>query len=289
MRILSAIFRKFGLYRLGVPPGHFGSPIPDFKDVIKRRDGLFDKKRNIFGVNINAEGQNKLLSNIEELIRDFPFDANKSKGFRYYYDNSFFQKMDAMILFGILKKNKPEKVIEVGSGFSSALLLDINEFCLDSKINLTFIEPYPNRLYSLLNKEDRESVNIIVDKIQNVDLELFSELGNNDILFLDTSHIMKMGSDISHWLFEILPRLQKGAIIHIHDIHYPFEYPFSHALRQKCYNEAYFIHSFLMYNNTFEIMLFNSWVCEFKQEWVQKHIGQNDNSCGSSLWLRKIA
>jgi hypothetical protein len=116
-----------------------------------------------------------------------------------------------------LRYFKPKQIIEVGSGFSSALMLDVND--------IDFIDPYPHRLYSLLKEADAERHNVIADKVQNIDIGVFQKLKENDILFIDSSHVSKIGSDVNFLMFEVLPNIQSGVLIHFHDIFYNFEYP----------------------------------------------------------------
>ncbi len=123
----------------------------------------------------------------------------------------------------MLRILSPKKFIEVGSGFTSAVTLDTNEFYLDNKIELTFIKPNANLLKSILKKTD--NINLIEKGLQDVPLDVFEQLESGDVLFIDSTHVSKIGSDVNYLFFEILPRLKKGVYIHLHDIFYPFEYP----------------------------------------------------------------
>jgi len=288
MKMLKKIFHNLGFYRLSFPPGHYASPIPDFEDILNRSEEIFNKDIDIQGIDLNEEKQLELLRNLEPYVKEFPYKSNKIVGYRYYYDNKMFQQTDGLFLYSLLRYLKPKNVIEIGSGFSSAIFLDVNNLHFKNETKLTFIEPYPDRLYSLLENTDKETVEIIIDRVQNVSLEKYYELNNGDILFLDTSHILKTGSDISFLLFNILPRLKKGVIIHIHDIFYPFEYPKEWIVQQKCYNEIYFVRSFLMNNDEFEILLFNSWVSCKHSDWINTNAPFCVDSEGGSIWLRKI-
>jgi hypothetical protein len=126
----------------------------------------------------------------------------------------------------MMRTFKPKEIIEIGSGHSSAIMLDTNEICFDNKINLTFIEPYPEeRLMKILKDSDKISHTIINKKVQSIDLDTFLSLSENDILFVDSTHVSKVGSDVNFILFEVLPALKPGVLIHFHDIFYPFEMP----------------------------------------------------------------
>ena len=109
----------------------------------------------------------------------------------------------------MIRHLKPKKIIEIGSGFSSALMLDVNDLYFDKKIHMTFIEPYPFLLKELLNKNDLIENNLVEEKVQNLNVDMFKRLDAGDILFVDSSHVVKTGSDVHFIFFEILPILKK--------------------------------------------------------------------------------
>jgi len=288
MNILKTLTRKLGFYRLSFPPGHYSSPIPDFQDVLNRSDEIFNSESEIQCIDLNEKKQLSLIHDLQVYFKIFPYEPQEKTGYRYYYNNRMFQQTDGLILFSIILHFKPQRIIEIGSGFSSAIILDINEHFISKKMQISFIEPFTDRLFSLLQKTDFDNVEIINKRIQQVPLNKYDDLTDGDILFLDTSHILKTGSDTSFWLFNILPRLKKGVIIHIHDIFYPFEYPKEWIIQQKCYNELYFIRAFLMNNDSYEILLFNSWLSQKHNNWFEKHAPFCSGTEGGSLWIRKI-
>ena len=184
---------------------------------------------------------------------------------------------------------KPKNIIEIGSGFSSALMLDINGQEFDNKINLTFIDPNPeDRLNSLIKDADRKTATIIKGFIQDVDTSVFDKLSANDILFVDNSHVSKTGSDVNHTFFEIFPRLKKGTLIHIHDIFNGFMYPKEWIFDTKVnWNEIFLCRAFLMYNQSFEILLFPDYLKDHSPE-IFDDFPYLKKSRPQSLWLRKI-
>lgn len=116
-----------------------------------------------------------------------------------------------------MRHYRPKKIIEVDCGFYSCLMIDVNNLFFESKISLSFIDPYPDLLLNLTNNEDDGKFRLIKSKLQDVPLSEFKSLSKNDILFLDSSHVSKFACDVNHYIFEILPILNKGVIIHIHD------------------------------------------------------------------------
>ncbi len=183
---------------------------------------------------------------------------------------------------------KPKRLIEIGSGFSSAAMLDTNDNNLQSNIFFTFIEPNPDRLFNLLTEEDKKQHRIIQRNVQEVDFEVFSDLEEDDILFIDSSHVVKVGSDVVCLLFQIIPRLKPGVIIHFHDIFYPFEYPSQWFEEGRAWNEIYCLRAFLQYNSAFEILYFNSFIELVHQDLLKLKMPLCLKNPGSSLWLRKI-
>jgi predicted O-methyltransferase YrrM len=186
----------------------------------------------------------------------------------------------------MLRHLKPERVIEIGSGFSSALMLDVNEHFLENKTELTFVEPFPKRLNSLLTELDAKQTNIVEALVQEVDLNIFKRLEKDDILFIDSSHIVKTGSDLHHIFFNILPIINSGVYIHFHDVFYPFEYPKTWVLNGFNWNEDYFLRAFLMYNSDFEIVLFSDYLHKFHKT-AFKSMPMSYNNTGGNLWLVK--
>lgn len=269
-------------------PGHFYSPIPDIRYIRKQKNIFLTNTTNCTGIETNQKKQLSLIERFQSYYSQIPFPENEQKGIRYYFKNPYFGHGSSIILYSIIRHFKPKRVVEVGSGFSSAVMLDVNDRFFSGGIKLTFIEPYPDRLYSLMNEKDKTSHEIFIDIVQNVPHSVFSELNDNDLLFIDSSHVAKVGSDVVFLITEILPLLKKGVIIHIHDIYWPFEYPESWVLSGKAWNEAYLVKAFLQFNNYFEILLFNSYLTLHHADHMKKYLPDFIPDGGGSLWIRKI-
>ena len=162
------------------PPGDFYSPIPDPAEVARYRATLFDRRvSNVPGVDIRADEQVALLQTFGSYYRDIPFKDEPTAGLRYYFANPFFSHGDAVILYSMLRHRAPRRVVEVGSGFSSAVMLDTNERFCRKQMRMTFIDPHPERLLALLSEEDTRQHDVIPDAVQSVSFEKFAELGAN--------------------------------------------------------------------------------------------------------------
>lgn len=270
------------------PNGHFYSPVISIKDVRKRELEIWKNVHidGIKGINLRAEEQKKIIQNFTRYYQEMPFKAEKQNELRYYFENDFYSYTDGIFLYSMIRHFKPKQIIEIGSGFSSAVMLDTNEYFFNNQIDLTFIDPYSERLFSLMTEKDKKSVKVIQSDVQLLSLDIFSKLESGDILFIDSTHVSKTGSDVNYILFEIIPVLKSGVIVHFHDVFYPFEYPKEWVFRGFNWNEDYVLRAFLMYNNQFEIVLFS--------EYLHKHHSkcfENLPMCygdtGGNLWIRK--
>lgn len=279
-------------YQTSFIPGHYYSTVPNHEDIdiaIK-----WASTNDIQGIDLNQENQINLLKRLVEFYGTLDYSEHQESKNRYHYLNNYFQHSDAVLLQTLVLYKRPKKIIEIGSGFSSALMLDIKDKYFKSDLELIFVEPYPEeRLDKLLRESDMidKSVKIVKSKVQDVHIEYFSSLSENDILFIDSSHVSKAGSDLNFLLFKILPVLKSGVLIHFHDVFFPFEYPENFLKRGFYWNENYLLQSFLMYNKAFEILFFNDFITKinlpiidyFKTTYPLMFKMQT-----GSLWLKKI-
>ena len=276
---------------LAVRPGHFYSPICDPAEIKRYyHDPRQNFPETIDGINLNGAVQRELWESWSQYIRAFPFPANRGD-FRYYSNNNHFGVGDATTLYCMLRHFRPKRLIEIGSGFSSACALDTIEHYLGNDVACTFIEPNPKLLYSRLNPSDLNRHTIIASPIQEVPLDTFDRLESGDFLFIDSTHVMKTASDVTFELFNILPRLKAGVFVHFHDIFYPFEYPRWFVDANYSWNEIYALRAFLTDNAKFEIVFFNDFFAWFAKDVVMRDaprmLGNDGGNAGGSLWLRK--
>jgi hypothetical protein len=229
-----------------------------------------------------------LMKRLAEQHRHFPFPRHPDPGFRFCFDNPFFGCHDASVLFSMLLEFRPRRVVEVGCGYSSCLVLDTNERFFNSSLDLTLIDPALGELRDLFGARGAGAARLFSDRVQNVPLAVFEGLEENDILFIDSSHVSKTGSDVNYFLFEILPMLKRGVLVHFHDILYPFEYPEEWVLDDKrSWNEAYALHAFLQYNSAFEIVYWNNFVWHRLREELAGSMPLCLENEGGSIWLRR--
>lgn len=183
---------------------------------------------------------------------------------------------------------RPRRIIEVGSGFSSACMLNSAEHAGLPDFALTCIEPYPDRLKSLLRETDYPRVEIIERPVQEVPPETVDTLMPNDILFINSTHVLKTGSDVHYELFYLLPRLRPGVFVHFHDIEFPFEYPSPWIFEEnRSWNEAYALRAFLMYNEVFHVVFWPSLFAAVFAPDIQREFPLFLRNSGCSIWLRR--
>lgn len=276
------------LKRTTYPIGHFYSALPDREEAEIAVD-LADSRRHEIpaGIQLDDGAMQSLWAELVPLMSEAPFPVSQNSKQRFYYDNPFYSYGDALVLHALLRLKQPDTFVEVGSGFSTAAVLDTREM-FGCPARITCIEPYPNRLKSLLKPVDMESTLVLEQKVQETDMSVFSELGTGDFLFIDSSHVMKTGSDLNFVMHEVLPRLAEGVIVHFHDIFWPFEYPREWVVEQnRGWNELYAIRNFLMYNDVFEILFFNHYFGQTHPEAVQSGSPLFARNPGGGLWLKK--
>ena len=274
---------------LRFPIGHYYSPIPRMEEVRAREAEIFAVVESLPALDMRPSAQLDLVAKLARFYTEQPFSETPSEGLRYHFANGWFQHADGLILYGLLRHLRPQRVIEIGSGFSSALMIDTNELFLDGRARFTFIDPHPERLLGVLHERDRGRLEIVSKPAQQVDVELFGELGPGDILFVDSSHVCRVGSDVNKIFFEILPRLKVGVIIHLHDIFHPFEYPKDWVYMGRFFTEAYLARAFLMYNHAFQVVLSNSFLHKFHLEQVKSSMPLWGTREGASLWLERVS
>jgi hypothetical protein len=278
---------KSGRWRF-VPPGHFYSPIPSAEDIAN-----FENREvavtSIAGFDLNETRQLELLQHFAALYPAVPFTDEAQPGYRYRYANSSYAYADAIFLHAMLRHFRPRRLIEIGSGYSSAVTMDTNEHFLGGSLRCSFIEPYPELLIRLMKPTDHGSVTVIPKKLQDVQLELFEDLDAGDVLFIDSTHVSKVMSDVNRIFFDILPRLRRGVLVHIHDVFYPFEYPLEWLREGRAWNEQYLLRAFLQFNRSFTIRLFGHYIIHRHAAWFREHMPLCEMNPGGAIWLERTA
>jgi predicted O-methyltransferase YrrM len=269
------------------PAGHFYSPLPSPEEVA---DAF---SRGGFGppfaaIDLNEDEQLARLERFAAWYPEQPFPEKTTPGWRFHLDNPSYGHYDAIMLYGMIREARPRRIIEVGSGFSSAAMLDLNERQFGGAMHLTFIDPDMGRLRPLLRADDHMRVTLIEKRVQEVPLEIFTSLAENDLLFIDSSHVSKIGSDVNRLYFDVLPVLAPGVLIHIHDVAGNLEYPREWFEEGRAWNEQYLLRAFLMNNRDYRIELFTGWLFNTRHEVIREKMPLCARGGGGQLWLRKL-
>lgn len=268
------------------PHGHFYSPLPSGADIAA---GLARPAEGppFAGIDLNLDGQLSLLGEIAESYSAMPFPDEPTAGWRFFLNNPSYGPYDASVLFGVVRHLAPGRVVEVGCGYSSAAFLDMNEHVLGGRLAITFIDPDLSQLRRLVSPQEAARLSLLEVPVQQAPIAPFSELQANDILFVDTSHVSKFGSDVNHLFFKVLPELRPGVWVHLHDVTWDLEYPRDWLVEGRAWNELYMLRAFLMYNRSFRVMFSSALMFEQHKAFVRERMPRCAGGGGGQIWLRR--
>jgi len=269
------------------PPGHYYSPVPSREDIEKYIAKLDRTSDDFRAITLADDKQRELLESLKTYSSLIPFKETPVEGLLYYFDNTHYTHTDAAILFCMLHHLRPKRVIEIGSGFSTCVTLDANRLFLGSQIEITSIDPHPDRIRSL-TQQLPDRLTLVENNLQETDIRMFDQLDAGDILFVDSTHVSKAGSDVNYLFFEILPRLKRGVVIHLHDIFHRFEYSARWLREGRAWNEAYLLHAFLQYNDEFRVLLFVNYMQKAHKAWFDEHMPDAFSKGGGCFWMQKV-
>ena len=269
-------------------PGTFNSPMVNLDDA---RPYLARERQcraaDVKGITFDLNAMAALWQSQAAFIAATPFSEQPDGVHRYSFLGGPYNYGDAITLRMLMNAFRPRRIVEIGSGHSTACMLDTaDEIALDP-LSITCVEPFPVALRSLLRPEDFARVAIVEQQVQGLDLALFASLKANDILFIDSSHVLKTGSDVHYELFHILPELAPGVLVHFHDCRWPFEYSDRLIFEQrKSWNEAYGVRALLMHSTRFEVLFYNSLFALEREAEAQAVSPDFMRNPGSAIWLR---
>jgi len=235
-------------------PNHYYSPIPDLTRLPTARSSA---RASMIGLRLDDAKMLDLLSRFTEEFRAeyAVFDATPpNQESRFFFGNGVFERVDAEVLHCMVRHFRPRRVIEIGGGYSSLIIAAACELNRAEGRNAQFhvIEPYPNDLFL----QPIPGLSRLHEKgVEECPLRLFESLRAGDILFIDSSHVIRSGNDVEYEYFEIIPRLRPGVVIHIHDIFLPLRYQEDWLRKELIFwNEQYLLEAMLTHNPSFEIL-----------------------------------
>jgi hypothetical protein len=278
------IFPAWERHGFHVTPVHFYQPIPDTQSL---PETLWDQRSELVGIDMNNSVQLDLLQKQFPKFRDeyeeFPTKPTEGQT-QFYLNNGLFDGTDALVAYCMVRHFQPQSIVEIGGGFSSLLLgqaLAKN----NNNANLICVEPFPQHF---LRQGFPGLRSLMKKKVQDIDLDFFSQLNPGDILFIDSSHTVKIGGDVNYLFLEVLPRLKPGVIVHVHDIFLPFEYRRDWVMEEhRFWTEQYLLQAFLTFNSEFEVLLANSYLAYRYMEHFKATFPKSPLWGGGSFWMRR--
>ncbi len=293
---LSKALTRPGLFRVWermgfhLTPVHFYQPIPDTRDL---PESIWSRRSAPTGLEVNLDAMGETLDGFK---REFgaEYDAlprQEQSPHGFFLENKRYETVDAEVCYCFVRSRKPRRIIEVGSGFSSILMLDalaLNE--RDGKPGeLLTIDPYP---FERLQGVRRDNFRVEKIPVQSAPLSHFESLERGDILFIDSSHVSCIGSDVTFEILEILPRIKPGVLVHIHDIFLPAEYPRKWVMQwHRFWNEQYMLQAFLAFNSAFRVKMANHWLHLERPDVLKRAFSSygREGDAPGSIWIERVA
>jgi len=277
------IFRLWERHGFHVTPVHFYQPIPNTQSL---PETLWNRPSELIGIDMNDAVQLDLLRNHFPKFRDeydqFPAEETSEPG-RFSLKNGLFDGTDALVAYCMIRHFQPRLIIEVGSGFSS--LIAAEAMAKSEGSTLICIEPFP---LDFLRKGFPGLRSLIEKKVEDIDTEFFSQLGSGDVLFIDSSHTVRIGGDVNYLFLEVLPRLKPGVIVHVHDIFSPFDYRRDWVMDElRFWGEQYLLQAFLTFNSEFEVLMANAYLGHRYMEELKATFPNSPWWGGGSFWMRR--
>jgi hypothetical protein len=270
------------------PDGHFYSPIVDIDAADAERQRLWpDDPPLPAGIDFDPAGHERfLLGDFARYVRDYDYPDDDPGGdpLTFYNNNPQYGVLDSRSLFVMLRALRPKKMVEVGSGYSSLLTADVNRRYLGGSLDFTCVEPHPP---GFLRRPVPGISRVVESRVQDLGATDFG-LDRGDVLFIDSSHVAKLGSDVNYLYFEILPRLKPGVIVHIHDIFFPDDYSLEWVVDGRSWNEQYVVRALLMDSPSFRVLFAGRYAYRRHRASLSKALG-GPVMDGCSLWLERTA
>jgi predicted O-methyltransferase YrrM len=254
------------------------------------------KPSSLLGVTYDLAGMKATLTKLvaryrEEWMGLPPYEEALALGFGPGYP-----RLDAQVLYAMLRAKKPARYVEVGSGLSTyyASLAGEKNAGEGRPMQITSVEPYPFEALKTI-----PGVAVVPHEVQDVGLELFTELGEDDVLFIDSSHIVRLDGDVPFLFLEVLPALRRGVLVHVHDIPFPYHcpYPADYWIYRQVWpmwwNESMLLHALLCGNKQFAVMLSTPLIRHHDEALLQQLIPDyrtidEEPNTFSSIWLKRV-
>jgi len=287
-KLINPIARGMGYTVLA---DHYAHPIPSNRELL-----LYSQQERPLG-SIDWHLQRQ-LDLVKRLLNEYRGEFNNAEimsSFGYQEATSGVMSGDAEFLFAMIRDIKPSRIIEIGAGGSTLIMmaaLHRNFSETQRKTTFVSIEPYPRNILDEVRGRTHDFVdfNLLERNVQEVDSSVFEGLEENDILFVDSSHVFKQGSDVEFEFLKVYPALSKGTLVHIHDIFFPFDYPLEWNNRSyRFWNEQYFLETFLQCNRKYEVVASLSMVSHHNNSiFLNSITAYHEDRKPGSFWMKAI-
>jgi len=289
LRRIRRRLRALGGAGTAFPAGHFYSPVVDPATIARTR--VWPDRPDIRGIDFNDASHVQILSELfPRFMRDYDYPPTLPVTptlASFFGNNPHFSMLDAPALFVLLRAWKPRRIIEVGSGFSTLMMADVNRRFLGREVSISCIDPYP----PVFLRHGTDGIGHQVERrVQELPLEHFADLQAGDLLFIDSSHVAKTDSDVNFLFFDVFPRLAAGVLVHLHDIFLPHDYPPDWVLGEnRSWNEQYLLRALLMHSGGFEVLFGCSYAFWSYPALVIAALANPDGAGygGGSFWMRR--
>ena len=297
IHLLAPMLRRLGSRRyfdllqdigVHVSKVRYDEPIPDTRTL---PEDLWNRPQPMVGIDFNDVRQLELLAQFAQYRTEYDAFPDKptARTHEYFADNGNYLGLDAAILHCMIRHFQPRRMIEIGSGYSTlAAARAVRANAAGNPpapCELAAIEPYPREM---LQRGVPGLSQLIPKKLQDVPLEFFDSLQGNDILFIDSSHVLTIGGDVEREYLQIIPALRPGVVVHIHDIFLPMEYPRRWIMESRWFwNEQYLLQAFLSFNREFEILWAGAYM-NLKHPDKLAAFSRYDRATAQSFWMRRV-
>jgi hypothetical protein len=275
-------------------PVDFYSPVPDLADLERRN--VWDRRSNLVGIDFHPDAQMAFLTKLGlEFGDECNWPPNPTANLdKFYTENGSFSYGCAAGVHCIIRHFKPRRVIEIGSGNSSKVIaaaLRLNAEASGGVAEYTIVDPYPT---PIIENGLPGLTRLIKQRVELLEEKFFDQLAENDVLFIDSGHTVRIGGDVNFLVLDVLPRLAPGVIVHFHDIGLPYEYPKAYATNpsfRMFWTEAYLLQAFLCFNDQFKILMAMAYLMTEQQEAFRKAFSHYDpaqhKAISGSFWIRR--
>lgn len=272
---------------LQVVPKTFYSPIPDLKALPA---GVWDRRSPLRGIHFDLDEQVAWIEgSIAGAMREFSAPEQATRPDEYALDNDSYGRVGADVLHGVVRGLRPRRIVELGSGRSTLIMAAAAARNADEGVEteLRAFDPFP----SVAHRGLRGLAALEPVKAQDVPDDVFASLRAGDVLFVDTTHTVKVDSDVNRIVLDVLPALASGVIVHVHDIFLPYEYPREFAERSGLHwAEQYLLQAFLAGNDGYEVLAATYALCRDRPEAMARlaPTWRPDARAPSAFWIRRI-